>query len=254
MRRAFERKKVQSDWITEQDRARPAPAPQEPPRAPSRLSAPKERDGSLVSAGPGERPDPAFWDRGIEPEPLGQIAQTYILARMGDELLVIDQHAAHERLVYLQLRRKERTVEAQQLLVPITLELDPAQSETLRDLLPHLAEAGFDIGEFGPRTWAVNSLPADLGDFDPTRLILELIGDMEEARRINALEDLRDKILIRTACHSSIRAGMHVPVETQRELLQQMKRERLSLTCPHGRPTIVRLTKNELDRQFKRIV
>jgi DNA mismatch repair protein MutL len=113
---------------------------------------------------------------------------------------------------------------------------------------------GYEISDFGPRTWAVNSLPADLPEFDPVPLIVETIGDLEESRRVHALEDLRDRILIRTACHSAIRAGEELSMEKMRALLEQIKAERLSFTCPHGRPTIVRLSKGELDKQFKRVV
>ena len=257
VRRAFERKQQrpasQPDWLAEAERLRRvdsgAPAP-----APTRLITARHGDGSVIAAGPGERPDEAFWSQGLEPEPLGQIAETYILVRYGSDLLIVDQHAAHERLVYLELKRREKRIDAQPLLIPLTVELEPAQSEAMRELLPRFAGLGFEIDAFGPRTWAIHSLPTDLPEFDPVPMLVELIGDMEESKRQHALEDMRDRILIRTACHSAIRAGMRLSQETMRELLAQIKGERLSFTCPHGRPTIVRLGRDELEKQFKRVV
>ncbi len=259
IRRVFERKQSpsgsQRDWIVDRDRSAP-PATPEGPRiyTPGKLNVARGGDGHTISAGPGERPDRQFWERGYDPEPLGQIADTYIIVRFGPDMLIVDQHAAHERLVYLALKKRQTRPDTQQLLVPITMELEPAQSEILRDLLDGMADLGFEISEFGPRTWAVNSLPADLPEFDPVPMIVELLGDMEQAKKVNALEEIRDRILIRTACHSAIRAGMQLPMDKMQELVSQVKSERLSFTCPHGRPTIVRLTKDELDRQFKRIV
>jgi len=256
VRRVFDRKQerreTQADWLMEKARAE-APA-QEPPKEKPRGKPLMTNQGETIAAGPGEQPDHSFWTRGYDPEPLGQIALTYILVRFGDELLIIDQHAVHERLVYIGLQKRPRHVASQSLLVPITMELDPGQSESLRELLPHFAAMGYEIGGFGPRTWAINSLPADLPEFDPVPLIIETIGDLEESRRIHALEDLRDRILIRTACHSAIRAGEELSLEKMRALLEQIKAERLSFTCPHGRPTIVRLSKTALDKQFKRVV
>lgn len=259
IRRAFERKAgrpEQPDWLALAQRAaRPAEPAEEPTRAtPSRLGRAAHGDGSVIAAGPGERPDDDFWAQGFDPEPLGQIGETYIMVRYGGDLLIVDQHASHERLRYLELRRANRRVQIQPLLVPITVEVSPAQGELLRDLAPQLLELGFELGEFGPRSWAVQAIPADLPEIDPVPLLLELADDLEEARRIHALADLRDRILIRAACHSAIRAGQQLSLPTMRELLEQIRNERLSLTCPHGRPTIVRLSRKELDRQFKRIV
>lgn len=257
VRRAFENKQartaLQADWLVQRDQQqRPAPLPL--PARKSHLGTGRHADGSLISAGDGEQPDHAFWETGGDAEPLGQVAETYILARCGNDLVVIDQHAAHERLVYLQLRRRERQPDVQSLLVPLTIELETAQSEAMHDLAPMMAQLGFQVEEFGPRTWAIHSLPADLPEFDPVPMIIELLGDLIEARRIDALADLRDRILIRAACHSAIRAGEALSIDKMRELLRQMRAERLSLTCPHGRPTIIRLSKDELDRQFRRIV
>lgn len=256
IRRAFERKqdrqRSQGDLLVEADKRarREAPAPEKS----LRLSVGRHGDGSAIAAGPGEKPDYGFWERGYEPEPLGQIAATYILVRFGDELLIVDQHASHERLVYIHLKHRTRRIDSQALMIPITMELDPAQSEALRGMVPHFERMGFEVSEFGRRTWAVNSVPADLPEFDPVPLIIESIGDMEEARRINALDDLYDKILIRTACHGAIRAGDILSMDRMKGLMAEIKAERLSFTCPHGRPTIVRLSKAELDKQFKRIV
>ncbi len=255
VQRAFERKQAtQSDMLHEATRTQAAVPGNAPTPSPAKVITSRHADGSVIAASPGERPDSRFWDREFEPEPLGQVAETYVIARYGDSLLLVDQHAAHERLVYLKLRERRRDVAMQPLLIPITFELPPAESESLRELLPTLEELGFEIGEFGPRTWAVKTLPADLPEFDPAPMINELVSDLRDAKAMNALEDLRDRILIRTACHSAIRAGQRLPMSEMRELLKQVHAEKLSLTCPHGRPTIIRLSKTELDKQFKRIV
>lgn len=259
IRRAFERKggepARQPDWVQEADRLRAAATPAlPPPTTPARMPPLTARpDGAAIFAGPGERPDDGVWAGRADPEPLGQIALTYIIARHGDDLLIIDQHAVHERLVYLRLRRRRRAAESQSLLIPITLEVGPAQHELLRAHAETFAEAGIGLHEFGPRTWAIDSLPAELGTFDPVPIVLESLDDLAEAGRLGALEELRDRLLIRTACHAAIRAGELLDHARMCELLRMIREERLSFTCPHGRPTIVRLSRHELERQFKRV-
>lgn len=251
VKRAFDRKQaIQTDFIGLPGRPSAAPIPPAGNRGPLVL----RRGTEIISAGPGEHPDHDFWSMNLDPEPLGQVALTYIVARYGEDLLLVDQHASHERLVYLDLKRRARAADSQPQLIPLTFELSPQQSETLRGLVGEFQALGFEIEPFGARTWAVQSMPADLPEFDPVPLITEMIDDFEEARRIDALADLRDRVLIRTACHSAIRAGQELTASAMRELLRQIRAEKLSLTCPHGRPTIVRLGKAELDRQFKRIV
>lgn len=260
IRRSFEKKGgrgQQTDWIHEADRFRNLPdVPDSTPQTTgqSRLLQVRRKDGGNVYAGPGEKPNNDFWARGFEPEPLGQVAETYILVRFGEDLLIVDQHAVHERLVYIALKKKIREIESQTLLIPITMELSPQQSAIMPHLVDTFADLGIEIAEFGPRTWAIQSLPADLGEFDPVPIVIEMIDDFEEVRRTNALEELRDRLMIRTACHSAIRAGDRLPMSRLRSLMAEVKAERLSFTCPHGRPTIVRLSKDELDRQFKRVV
>ncbi|CAN5401097.1 DNA mismatch repair endonuclease MutL [soil metagenome] len=249
VRRAFDRKQQsQPDLLAPR-------APSLPIAEPQRLlrTTPHHPDGSDIAAGPGERPDNSFWSQPYSPEPLGQVADTYIIVRYGPDLLMIDQHAVHERLVYLDLKRRQRGADSQPLLIPISLELTAAQGEIIRSMHANLAAIGIEVSEFGPRSWAVNSLPADLPEFDPAPMIMELLDDFEETKRNNAVDELRDRVLIRAACHSAIRAGAQLSVPVMEGLLQQIKAERLSFTCPHGRPTIIRLSKHELDRQFKRV-
>lgn len=265
--RSFESKMrppaTQRDWIAEAKRmeALGATSPEYAPAigtpATQQGSAPlvlRHGDNSSISASPGEIPDIEFWAGHYDPEPLGQIASTYILARHGSDLLIVDQHAAHERLVYLELARKTREVESQPLLLPILVELPPNLHETARDAVRALADLGFDIEPMGGRAWAVRSVPTDVDNADIAGLVLDLMGDFESSPREEALTRRRDRILIRVACHSAIRAGQELDRRAMQELLEQMRRERLSFCCPHGRPTIVRVTQHELERWFKRVV
>ncbi|MEO8376350.1 MAG: DNA mismatch repair endonuclease MutL [Candidatus Sumerlaeota bacterium] len=255
IRRAFERKQdrpQQTDWMQEARRFQGTTPPVAEPSA--RRTMIRHEDGSTISAGAGEQPDEEFWASRYEPEPLGQIAATYVLVRFGPDLLIIDQHAAHERIVYLALQRRAAQANSQPLLIPVTFDLDPAESEMLRALRDDLATLGFEVEEFGARDWVLQSLPADLPEFDPVPMIRDLIADFDESKRTRALDEMREKILIRTACHSAIRAGMQLTQTMMQELVKQMRDERLSLTCPHGRPTIVRLGRDELEKYFKRVV
>jgi DNA mismatch repair protein MutL len=260
-RAAFERKHQvsvsQRDWLGEAQRLEAAavPAAEFAPAAGPPITA-RHGDDTLIAAGPGERPDPSLWSSPDEPEPIGQIANTYIVARLGNDLLLVDQHASHERLVYLDLvRRAAPSADAQMLLVPVVIEPPATQLALVREHRDAFAAIGIELEEFGPRSWAVRSVPGDLAKADIARMVLDILGDFEESGRGgHALDRHRDRILIRAACHGAIRAGEPLDLDRMRALLRQMKAERLSFTCPHGRPTVIRLSKGELDRMFKRIV
>lgn len=260
-RAAFERKNAvnvtQRDWLGEAQRLEAAavPAVEFAPAIGPPITA-RHGDHTLIAAGPGERPDPSLWSSLDEPEPIGQIANTYIVARLGDDLVLVDQHASHERLVYLDLvRRAAPSADAQMLLVPVVIEPPATQLALIREHRDAFAALGIELEEFGPRSWAVRSVPGDLAKADIARMVLDILGDFEESGRGgHALDRHRDRILIRAACHGAIRAGEPLNLEQMHALLRQMKAERLSFTCPHGRPTVIRLSKGELDRMFKRIV
>lgn len=207
---------------------------------------------TVVHASPNERPAPDFWNRSAELEVLGQIADTFVIARFGEDLLVVDQHAAHERLRYLQLRDRPRDTPAQMLLVPLVLEPPPDRLGAFELLRPHLAELGFAIESFGPRTWSITAVPTDLAGLDVARIVLDLLDEIDDAPAMDRLEDLRDRVLIRAACHSSVRGGDRLTQGEMAALLDAMRAHQLSLTCPHGRPTVLRLGREELEKRFGR--
>ncbi|MDX1971048.1 MAG: DNA mismatch repair endonuclease MutL [Candidatus Sumerlaeia bacterium] len=219
-------------------------------------AVPRPREGiRKVSpyASPGEKPEPAFWERPYEPEPLGQLALTYILVRFGNDLLIVDQHAAHERIRFLELQSRLGRVESQTLLVPETFEVSGEQAALLRTLQTEFQSLGLSLEHFGGSTWAIYSVPADFKRFDPVAVVLDVLDDFELQGRSSRMGNLRDQLLIRMACHSSIRAGHQLTHPEMRALLELMQRHRLSFTCPHGRPTIILLSQAELEKRFGRL-
>jgi len=186
------------------------------------------------------------------PEIIGQIADTYILARVGEDLLIVDQHAAHERVLYLRAKERRGRFAAQPLLVPISVEIRPADRPFMEDLLPILSELGFEAEPFGGRTFIVRSVPALFEKVDVPAFIKDLIDDLAREGKARDGERVRENALSRLACRSAIKAGQKLQVEEMRRLLDDLLASDLSYTCPHGRPTMILLTRDQLDRQFKR--
>lgn len=211
-----------------------------PPRERNELSPPPRSELSLTS--------------GPVPTALGQVGQTYVIAEWGEDLLLIDQHAAHERLVYKQLQEKIRgKIPQQPLLVPIAFEIAAADLDRLTMILPILEEMGIDIRQGEGSTFEVDALPADLDNLDVVALIQDILDDLEKnADKAAGVEGVRDFILIRMACHAAIRAGQILHPQEMAALIRQIYEAKLSFTCPHGRPTMVLLRKDQLDRQFGR--
>lgn len=269
--RAFEKKRArdlqQADWaaLAQGSLAAQPSAPEFAPALAPAIDEPRLRlDNTTgeaavdaghqpISAGPGEKPEPDFWNKPFDPEPLGQIAWTYIVVRFGDDLLIVDQHAAHERIRYLELQARAARTESQSLLVPQTVDVPAGKGHLFDRLLPALRETGFDLEPFGGRTWQIVAVPADLSAVDAAAMVADLLDEFEDRGSAEAVEELRQRILVRAACHSSIRAGHVLSTEEMAELLRLMRVHRLSFTCPHGRPTVVRLAKGELDRKFGRL-
>ncbi|CCJ35235.1 DNA mismatch repair protein mutL [Methanoculleus bourgensis MS2] len=186
-------------------------------------------------------------------KPVGQVAATYIVAEGADgTLYLIDQHAAHERILYDQVvERRDATPETQELIMPAVLSLPPRESAALRDAMAVLAEEGFVVEEFGRDTFAVRAVPAALGALEDPGVVRETIADLlTGASRTNP--DRREAVTCIVACRGAVKAGVLLTHDQQRRLLAQLARTKTPWTCPHGRPTVVAFDKRKLDGMFRR--
>ncbi|RXE57278.1 DNA mismatch repair protein MutL [Methanoculleus taiwanensis] len=186
-------------------------------------------------------------------EPIGQVAATYIVARGSDgTLYLVDQHAAHERVLYEQVvERRDAAVRSQELITPVILSLRAAESAIIREAIPLLAEEGFVVEEFGRDTYAVRAVPVVLGKLEDMAVvretITELIGDGQKAAA-----GAKERITTIVACRGAVKAGALLTGEQMRRLIDQLAATKTPWTCPHGRPTVVALEKQKLDRMFQR--
>jgi DNA mismatch repair protein MutL len=184
----------------------------------------------------------------------GQIANTYIVAEAEDGLILVDQHAAHERLVLESMRRNAGAAQpaSQPLLVPAPVVLPARQCDRLEAAMPLLARLGLELERFGEGAMLVRALPAALGHADPAPLLRDLVDELAETDRPSALEARLESIAGTIACHGSVRAGRALGLAEMNALLRQMEAEPASGTCNHGRPTFIRLDRAALERLFGR--
>jgi DNA mismatch repair protein MutL len=186
---------------------------------------------------------------------LGQVLETYILAEAADGALVlVDQHAAHERLTHEALREQllGGGVRAQPLLLPAVVELAQADAARLLDAAPALARLGLELESFGPGAVLVRALPALLGTPEPGPLLRDLAAELAESGEQTALDARLDAAVARLACHGSVRAGRRLTPAEMDALLRQMEATPRAATCSHGRPTFLRLGEVELEKLFGR--
>lgn len=191
--------------------------------------------------------------------PLGvaraQFHETYILAQTRDGVVIVDQHAAHERLVYerLKAQREQAGIEKQGLLSPEIVELEEVHAESLLEQAADLSALGLDIEPFGPGAVAVRSIPAILGvRADIAGLVRDLAHEAAETGTTETLETRLNAVLSRMACHGSVRAGRPMNIEEMNALLRQMEETPLSGQCNHGRPTWIALGLLDIERLFGR--
>jgi len=183
---------------------------------------------------------------------LGQLANTYIIAEGPDGLYLIDQHAAHERILYDRILTQwsQKTVEIQGLLQPITMEFSPREEETLRTSKESLAEFGFAIEPFGNRSHLVRAIPALMAGVNVIEIITALLDSLASKESLTPWEE---KIAQSLACHGAVRAGQQLTNEEMRELMKQLEQTKQPRACPHGRPTMVHLSAHQLEKEFGRI-
>lgn len=184
----------------------------------------------------------------------GSLFNTYLIYEEGDNAYLIDQHAAHERLIFDRLcaEMEERKVISQPMLVPFVLSVNREESQFVADNLDNISDIGFEIEEFGEGSYKISAVPVDLQDIDLQAFFAELLGELGNLRGIRLNELLRDKIAM-TACKHAIKGGMAL-TDSEKEKLFAMLRGDMGLKCPHGRPVAVKLTKYEIEKMFKRIV
>jgi len=183
---------------------------------------------------------------------LGQLANTYIIAEGPDGLYLIDQHAAHERILYDRILAQwsQKEVEVQGLLQPITIEFSPREEETLRASKEFLAEFGFAIEPFGNRSYLIRTIPALVARANIIEIISALLDSLASKDSPNPWEE---QIAQSLACHGAIRAGQQLSNEEMRELIKQLEQTKQPRACPHGRPTMIHLNSHQLEKEFGRI-
>jgi DNA mismatch repair protein MutL len=178
---------------------------------------------------------------------LGQLLSSYIVAEGPDGLYLIDQHAAHERIRFEQIKeqRMQQKLEVQGLLEAVTFEVTPQQDEVLKMHYEDLAEFGFSMEPFGDRTYLTRTIPALLYDKDWMGVVREVLDSLGESNWVETMT-------ISMACHSAIRAGQTLAETEMRELVRQLERVTNPHTCPHGRPTMIHLSSDQLRKDFGR--
>jgi DNA mismatch repair protein MutL len=187
--------------------------------------------------------------------PLGQIKGSYILAETEEGLMIIDQHAAHERIVYehiLDAIEKKNAV-SQSLLIPVTVECNFKEAQLLEDNLDILTPAGFSISHLGNNTFCIDATPALLGNIDPKGILQGVLDELSEGKGKVPLHGRKEHMAKLLACKSqSIKANEELSVEEMERLISGLAASHQPFTCPHGRPTFIKFTIDELEKHFKR--
>jgi DNA mismatch repair protein MutL len=183
---------------------------------------------------------------------LGQVARTYIIAEGPAGLYLIDQHAAHERILYEQFMAQQEQVASQTLLEPMTLELPPDQAGVMEEQLPVLSSLGFAIEPFGGNTYLLRAVPTVLVGADLRQALAGIADELAEGH-MPPLDREREKRVIASVCkQAAIKAGQVLSDEELRELVRQLEATAMPRTCPHGRPTMIHLSQTQLEREFGR--
>ncbi len=182
---------------------------------------------------------------------LGQSMNSYIIAEGPDGIYIIDQHAAHERIMFEKItkQKQQQGVETQGLLEPVSIEVLPVQDEILSKRYHYLEEFGFTVEPFGNRTYLVRAVPSIMYNRDWQAALNELIDKLSE--KVNA--NITEHIIATMACHSAIRFGQSLSIEEMRELVRLMEQADLPHACPHGRTTMIHITKKQLEKEFGRM-
>ncbi|MBC8031037.1 MAG: DNA mismatch repair endonuclease MutL [Pyrinomonadaceae bacterium] len=187
--------------------------------------------------------------------PLGQLDESFIIATDNEGLLLIDQHVAHERILFDKYRALESTriAESQHLLIPETFDLTPAQASVFDSVAKELENYGFELMRLSGRTVAIKATPADLPPGEARNMLAEILDTVDAEKKGSARETLRDDIAASLACHAAIKVNMPLTPEKMRWLIDRLLQTSSPTTCPHGRPVILRLATRDILKGFHRI-
>jgi DNA mismatch repair protein MutL len=228
--------------------------------APASLPASAERAepnwaANFASAGsetPARLPHP---DEIADLKPLGQVSASFIVAVNGEGLWIVDQHVAHERVLFeqhLEARRAGK-VESQRMLMPMILELAPRQLVIYEKIAEELSANGFEVEPMGPRSVAIQAVPAGVANGDAEKLLTEILDGIERENAAISIETLQAKIAASTACHAAIKVNMPLDQTKMEWLLGALAKTDCPMSCPHGRPVVLRYSVKEIERAFHRI-
>ena len=227
----------------------PAPVGAERPPLPSLPDVPDAPQQSTA-------PEQLGFDVQDGPEPLryvGELFRTYILAERGDEVCIIDKHAAHERQLFEKLAANYGDVPSQLLLEPLVIELSAEEKTALLANLPLLESAGLEVSDFGGSSVCLRSVPADVEQGSAEDLLVELAAKLAHGSR-DALNERTEWVLHSISCRAAIKAGDHTSPQELMALAEKILSGEVPPFCPHGRPCVLKLTRKELEKQFGRIV
>jgi len=213
--------------------------------------------GSPVTGTDGVQTEPTYADFDRvkrEVRPLGQLRDSFIVATDLTGLILIDQHVAHERVLFENYLRQKLAgmLEVQRLLMPIVVELPPRQIVILENIVPELAQNGFEVEPFGPKTIAIKTAPAILKAGAVERLLRELLDGLERETQVMNIEALKRKIAATVSCHAAIKINTPLDEVKMRWLVGELMKTDVPTVCPHGRPIILRYDLREIERAFKR--
>src|SRR5689334_15441638 len=190
-------------------------------------------------------------------KPLGQVRDSFILAVNADGLWIIDQHVAHERVLFEKILREraqnDASQDGQRLLMPLIVELTPGQQAVFAEISEELRRNGFEVELFGTRTIAVKTAPGGVRPADVEKMLVELLDQFEQEKQVLNLEKIRAKIAASIACHAAIKINMPLEQNKMEWLLKELAKTEAPMTCPHGRPVVLRYSVKEIQKAFKRI-
>jgi DNA mismatch repair protein MutL len=187
-------------------------------------------------------------------KPLGQVSASFIVAVNGEGLWIVDQHVAHERVLFEQHLEARRVgkVEAQRMLMPLVFELSPRQIVTYEKIAEELAANGFEVEPMGPKSVAIQAVPAGVAANDAEHLLTEIIDGIERENAAISIDTLQAKIAASTACHAAIKVNMPLDQTKMEWLLGALAKTDCPMSCPHGRPVVLRYSVREIERAFHR--